>query len=60
MSNQMNFFIQREECSENLDDQERIIYELYHKENFGKFLPKIREYIWGIIDKPADPFIRKV
>jgi hypothetical protein len=57
---QMNFFIQREECSDNLDEQERIIYELYHEEDFGCVLPKIREYIWGIVDKPKDPFISKV
>jgi hypothetical protein len=57
---QINFFIQREECSENSENQEKVIDDIYNKENFGCFLPKIREYIWGIIDRPADPSITKV
>ena len=57
---QINFVIQREECSENSENQEKVIDDLYNKENFGCILPKIREYIWGIIDRPADPTITKV
>ena len=57
---QMKFFIEREECQENLKMQEDIIYNLYHKENFGKILPKARELVWSIVDEPRDPTIRKV
>ena len=57
---QNKYTVQKEAIENELEIKKEVLHALYHQENYGKILPKIRKKAWYILDKPMESYIGKV